>query len=245
MLGVRAFGALGTVVYRAHDIAQNNDAIVKLTRHPRSDADTPQRFAWERRVLDSLPPEIAPHARAHGTFLVPRAEPDADAASYLASDIVAGTSLSERAFATTDLPHIAAALVTAVAAVHAAGQLHGDLKPEHFFLDGDAARLVDFDAGAPPPRMTPSFLAPEATEPSAPADVYALGCTLYWCIAGRPPFTASTLEGLRRAHIEAPIPDVDAPEPLRSAIENALCKDPDGRPSARGLFSALAPGERA
>lgn len=245
VLGVRAFGARGTVVYRAHDLAQKSASIVKLTRHPSCDTEAYERLAFERRVLDALPGQIAPRARAHGSFRIPRAEPDADTASYLASDVVAGRCLIERSFAPTDLPRLAAALARAVAGVHAAAQLHGDLKPEHFFHDGDVAQLIDFGAVAPPPRMTPAFLAPEATAPSAAADIYALGCTLYWCVAGRPPFQASTLEGLRRMHLQAPIPDVEAAEPLRSAIQGALCKAPTARPTATELVSAFALGAPA
>ena len=93
---------------------------------------------------------------------------------------------------------------------------------------------------------TPAYMPPEQARGEidaldARSDVYALGATLYYLLAGRPPFEgASGDEVLAKVLSEAPAP-VDAPGPLASICATAMARDPAARfPSARELAEDVA-----
>jgi serine/threonine protein kinase len=139
----------------------------------------------------------------------------------------------------------------AVAYAHAAGVVHGDLRPEAIELaEGEPVRVTGFRGTALPrpadPGLTPSgavlgapdYLAPEQASgergPGPAADVYALGAILYECLTGRPPFKSSSLlEGLVRAQTERPVPprslNPAVPPELEMICLKCLEKDPSRR----------------
>ena len=78
-------------------------------------------------------------------------------------------------------------------------------------------------------------MAPEqwlAEEPDCRADVYALGCVLYEMLAGRPPFAAQELWGLRRQHLETPPPSLPVDTVLPSGLTDLLRQCLANRPPA-------------
>jgi tetratricopeptide (TPR) repeat protein len=167
----------------------------------------------------------------------------------------------------------ALALVDVVAAVHARGFLHGDLKPEHVFVDPSAGRacLVDFGLARPlsPPGRAPAFLladgafagtaeymSPEqcagAPALDSRADVYALGVLLYEMLTGRPPFLGAQAD-VFQAHRSLRPPrlaeHVAVPEALEAVVLRCLAKEPERRFDSAAavrlaLQDALAGGER-
>ena len=101
---------------------------------------------------------------------------------------------------------------------------------------------------------TPHYLAPElieGREASRGSDVYALGCVLYECLSGEPPFAGRGAAEIGFAHLTEPPPDprarrAELPEGLAQAVLTALEKDPAARPTtATALARMLMIGGRS
>jgi serine/threonine-protein kinase len=154
----------------------------------------------------------------------------------------------------------------ALDAVHGAGMVHRDVKPDNLLLanpdetDGVAhLYLTDFGLtrAATQERLTQdgqvvgtlAYAPPEqirGEEVGPAADVYALGCVLFECLAGRRPFVRDNDAALMYAHLSDPPPSLQAPRPeLGSAIDavvaRALAKNPAERfPTCTDLVNAAA-----
>jgi serine/threonine-protein kinase len=187
----------------------------------------------------------------------------------LVMDLVAGGDVDRLRKARGGLlaPAEAAALAAQIgdglAAAHAAGIVHRDVKPANALLDGDRVLLADFGIAllAGHPRVTTeghvlgtaAYLAPEVIsgqEPGPAGDVYALGVTVYELLAGQPPFTGNTA-AILQSHVTAAPPRAPGiPDRLWEVIGACLAKDPAARPSATQAAAALhafaaAPGDPA
>ncbi len=163
----------------------------------------------------------------------------------------------------SDTVRIAQDLCAALDAAHALGVVHRDVKPENIVLTPEGAVLVDFGiakavASAGGDRLTRSGFAVGTSAYMSPeqvagldaidhrSDVYSLGCVLYECLAGRPPYDDPFEDLVLTQHRTAPIPDVrqarpDTPSPLADAIARALAKDRGDRwATATALAAAVA-----
>ncbi len=149
------------------------------------------------------------------------------------------------------LAHTASAL----AAVHAGGVVHRDVKPENILVterDGRrTAYLSDFGisrgiAGSAHTRLlgTPAYLGPElwaGRPPTTATDVYALGITAYELLAGRLPFEAPSQEAMMRAHLERTAPRPAGMDDAAWALITAcLDRDPARRPDAARVAAGWA-----
>jgi serine/threonine-protein kinase len=141
--------------------------------------------------------------------------------------------------------------------LHRRGLVHRDVKPANVMLGDDAALLTDF--GLPTGEAmttltrsglvvgTPQYLAPElldGTGEATPAsDVYALGCLVYACLAGGPPFTGSVME-VAFAQLEEEPSDPcaarpDVPTEVSGVVLGALAKNPAARPRTAAMLAQL------
>jgi serine/threonine-protein kinase len=142
-----------------------------------------------------------------------------------------------------------------LAALHAAGLVHGDVKAGNVMReDGGRVVLLDFSAARPTSGVegelsgTPLYLAPEVlaggAPPSASSDVYAVGVLLYFLASGQHPVKAPTLDGLRRAHARGGRRTLrqaraDLPRDFVDVVERALAPPARRYASAAALQAAL------
>ncbi|EFL24769.1 putative serine/threonine protein kinase [Streptomyces himastatinicus ATCC 53653] len=179
-----------------------------------------------------------------------------DAAPYwLATEYVSGPTLSKAAEARGPLPAetcrgVFAALAEGLAAVHAYGVTHRDLKPQNVILSAQGPQLIDFGIarGAGQTALTelgyasgtPGFTAPEVllrNETAPAADVFALGATMAYAATGRPPFGHGEAAGVSYRAVHEDI-DVAGLDPhLAELIRACVAKDPGARP---GLQEVVA-----
>ncbi|MEV8632269.1 protein kinase [Streptosporangium sp. NPDC051023] len=181
---------------------------------------------------------------------------DADCAGprpYIVSEYVAGPSLRRagRILTGADLRNLAAAMATALTALHDAGVVHRDLTPDTVLLGPDGPRVIGFGLASETettltwPRLAvnaPAYTAPEVftgQRAGAAADVFAWGATVLYAATGEDAFAAGSL-GAVMHNVLSVDPDLrQVPDPLRSLVAAALAKDPLSRPAARDLLHAL------
>jgi hypothetical protein len=241
-------GGMG-VVYLAADPEQRQVAVKALRPAIASDPNARRRLAREvetmRRVRSPFVAEVL----------------DADVTSdppYIVTRYVSGQTLEEVVgrsgpLTGTELARLASGLALALAAVHAAGVVHRDLKPGNVMLAGGEPVVIDFGIAQVPDSTrltqtgmfmgTPGYLAPEVIEgkPSGPAsDVHSWGATVAFAATGRPPFGTGAFETIFYRIINGQ-PDLDGfPAPLVSLVGQALARDPAHRPDTAELCRRTA-----
>jgi WD40 repeat protein len=241
-------GGMG-VVYRARDEASGREVALKtIAPGSLSAPGMFERFEREARALARIV-----HPNVARLF----AAGEERGVAYLVCELVAGTSLDERSRKEGALPwreavRYAIQIAHALAAVHAKGLVHRDVKPSNILvtLDG-TAKLTDFglvrataagdslagtltQAGAL--LGTVGFMAPEQADGASvgpAADLYSLGATLFMLLTGAPPFAGAPLDVLRltlRAPPPAPGSRVKGlPRPLDALVVRLLSKTPHER----------------
>jgi serine/threonine protein kinase len=237
------------LVYRGR--AADGPVAIKVLRSALAGhADHVAAFEAERGVIDRIGhPSVVP-VRDSGAI---------DGVPYLVMDWCDGQTLAERvAFEPMSLWRVAAVgarLATAIDAIHQAGVVHCDIKPENVMLTDDGGvRVLDFGVarladGAPVESHlvsgTPSYMSPEQWLGSAtPAsDVYSLGCLLFELVTGAPPFTGGFAE-IMCGHQSDERPSVlehrpDLSPALAALITSMLAKAPQDRPSAAEVAAEL------
>ncbi|MFI1212100.1 protein kinase [Streptomyces sp. NPDC020802] len=232
---------------------------IKLLREDlASDQELVGRFVQERTALLGLD---HPHVVSVRDLVVDGTD------LALVMDLVRGTDLRtrldrERRLAPEAAVAIVADVADGLAAAHAAGVVHRDVKPENVLLDmqgplgpGGAhpALLTDFGVAKliDSPRRTratkiigtPDYLAPEIIEglpPRAAVDIYALATVLYELLAGFTPFGGGHPGAVLRRHVtETVVPLPGIPEELWALLVQCLAKAPASRLRASELGERL------
>lgn len=241
------------VVYLAEPLAGGERVALKvLSPDLGNTEESRRRFLRESSYAGSLDhPNVMP-VLAAGEF---------DGSLFMVMPYVKGTDLKKYLAVEGALPPgRAVALVTQVAAaldaVHEVGLLHRDVKPANVIIasgEGPEAAghcyLTDFGLSKNPTRDSGAltavgdfvgtyyYTAPEqilGQDVDARSDVYSLGCLLYECLTGEPPFRYPGAEVVLHAHIEEPPPSASAARPgvppeLDEVITTAMAKDPARR----------------
>src|SRR5439155_1417169 len=252
---IEPLGRGGTsVVYRAEHVRLGRQAALKLLSPGIGEADFSGRFLRESQLAASLDhPSIVPVYDAG----------EADGLLYIAMACVEGSDLRTVLADEGRLPlrralRIVGQIGSALDAAHARGLVHRDVKPANILVaDDDRAYLTDFgvvkDLASNGKTRTGSFIgtieygAPEqieGREVDGRADVYALACVLYECLAGTPPFHRPSEVAVLNAHLHAPPPKLtravpELPAALESVIAKALSKSPLDRYATFTLGFAL------
>ena len=250
-------GAFG-VVYRAEDLALGRQVALKLLRPDLArDTGFVERFRIEAATLARVRNPNLVQVYAFGT----------DGSNvFFAMELVEGQGLDERIrtahlrqrhLPIADVIGIIDQVTNALDAVHRAGILHRDVKPENVLVDRHHRRCVLVDVGIAlkrgeknQPAGTPGFTAPEVFGEGGdtPAtDVYSLGALAYMLLTLQAPFGegANAVQILARQAIEAPRAPTelrpDLPRAVDAILLRSLDADPAQRPqTARELAKALA-----
>jgi serine/threonine protein kinase len=200
--------------------------------------------------------EVAAARRVNGLFTAMVVDADVDAEEpWLATAYVPGPSLAEAVRDHGPLPTgsvlaLTAGLAESLAAIHAAGVVHRDLKPPNVLLAEDGPRVIDFgiSRAAEATSMTragfvigsPGFMSPEQAEGGeiGPAsDVFSLGAVLVYAATGESPFGSGMTAALVYRVVHG-APRLDGvPALIRPLVERCLAKDPRERPMVRELLA--------
>lgn len=242
-------GGMGTV-YRARDRYSGDIIALKLLHGDKGLGSTggSERFGREAQLLSELRHPGIVGFVAHGQT--------PDGQRFLAMEWLEGQDLGQRLLRgplpVRDCLRLLDQIAAALSVAHQRGIIHRDLKPSNLFLiGGDVGRLKILDFGiarriATSQAMTrtgmvigtPEYMAPEQARGSrdlTPAtDVFSLGCVLYECLTGQPPFVADHIAAvLVRILFEDPLPIEERRPGLSPALSalmaRLLAKPPEQR----------------
>jgi serine/threonine protein kinase/tetratricopeptide (TPR) repeat protein len=238
-------GGMGTV-YRATDRATGALAAVKIL--PNEGGSRVARFAREARLLAELAHPNIVRYLAEGTTAL--GEP------FLAMEWLDGEVLHQRlkreGLDPNEAVQLAIAVANALGAAHARGVVHRDIKPSNLLLvDGDVSRVKVLDFGIAHVAAdsmtrtgiamgTPGYMSPEqargARNIDARADVFSIGCVLFECLVGRPPFVGDSAMSVLAKILLEEAPRLgtlrdDLPIALEATLAGMLSKQPSARPS--------------
>ncbi|MEV6520867.1 serine/threonine-protein kinase [Longispora sp. NPDC051575] len=246
-------------VWRGRDLRLDRPVAVKVLRRSGfTDPAAVLRFAREARTVERL---------RHPNIVAGYATGTDDADPYLVLELVEGRSLADLL---ADGPLTVARCVdlarqtcAGLAAAHAAGIVHRDVKPANLLVTDDGTvKICDFGiahvapSGARSPLTaagvvvgTVTYMSPEQAfglDVDGRSDLYAVGCVLYAMLTGEPPFVRGEALDILRQHAgDPPAPLAghrdDVPPALTALVAALLAKEPDHRPRDAGrVRDALA-----
>lgn len=245
-----------TVVFDTEHIGTGQQVAVKVLSVDASTAEgmeSVQRFFREARICAALQ-----HDNTAQVFDVGQ---DCRGALYIAMERLTGETLAavlqrriiaEQTLTERETLAIGLGMLNALSAAHELGLVHRDLKPANVMLclgkDGkQVVKVLDFGiARVENSALTrvgnmpgvPRYMSPEQCrnrKVDGRSDVYSLGCLLFACVTGHPPFEARAALDVMQMHVSKPAPDVRAHSPVQlserfaNAIARSLAKEPSDR----------------
>jgi tRNA A-37 threonylcarbamoyl transferase component Bud32/tetratricopeptide (TPR) repeat protein len=246
---LRELGAGGmATVYLARDVKHDRQVALKVLRPDLAATLGPERFLNEIRIAANLThPHILPvhDSGEAGGFL------------YYVMPYIQGESLRDKLEREGELPvaeatRILRDVADALAAAHAAGVVHRDIKPDNVLISGRHAMVMDFGVAKAVSEATgrqevttagvalgtPQYMAPEqaVADPHIDhrADIYALGVLGYELLTGRPPFAGATSQQVLTAHVTVTPDPVTAWRPsVPPALEQIVARCLEKKPADR------------
>src|SRR5919197_1115716 len=247
-------GGMGTVYLATHKRLGRKVALKLISPELALDEGFRARFLRESQLAASLDhPNVIPIYDAD----------EVDGVLYLAMRYVSGPSLQTAIrdrgpLSPGETLRVAEQIGGALDAAHAAGLVHRDVKPANILLAEPDRHVYLCDFGLA--RRTSShgvtqagsflgsvdYCSPEQIQ-GAPldgrADVYSLGCVLFHCLAGRPPYVRDTEVDVLHAHLHDPPPALsevraDVPDAVDAVLRRAMAKAPEDRYAGAGALAA-------
>ena len=253
-------GAMGAVYQGWHERFAREVA-VKVLLNLQAKGSARERFLREGQAAAKVQHEHVVQVMDAGEH---------DGIAYLVMELVNGYSLGSIVDEKGPLPceavaRIGAQIALGLAAIHAQGIIHRDIKPDNILVGNDRkVKITDMGLAkqTDDPELnrltatgmvvgTPLYVSPEAIRDpkscTTASDIYCLGATLYHLLSGHPPFQADSPYEVMRAHLEMrprPLRELraDIPVGLAQLVERCLNKTPERRPTALQVAELLSGG---
>ncbi len=244
-----ACGSFGTV-YRAFDERLRVEVALKVPSTPVPDRQANERLLQEARHLARVRHRgvvtlrgAATHGRRAGLWT-----------EFLQGQTLDRILLAEGPLIASEVARVGGDLCAALDAIHAAGLVHGDIKPQNVIWEvSGRVVLIDFGSVCDVSRRartrrritgTPLYLAPEVLTDGAPSigsDIYSLGVLLFRLASGSYPVLGDTVEELAAAHRRGNVRRLrdlrpDLPHELCQLVDRALHADPRARYRSAGAM---------
>jgi WD40 repeat protein len=254
-------GGMGAVYEAEHSVMQRPVALKVIHRAFTANAAAVERFRREVRAAARL---------SHPNIVAAYDAEHAGDRHFLVMEFIKGVSLARLVKERGPLPIAEACDCIRQAALglqhaHERGMVHRDVKPDNLIRTPDGVvKVLDFGLAALTAERgghgltevntlmgTPDYMAPEQAEDprgaDIRADVYSLGCTLYFLLTAQVPYPAATSLAKVLAHRERPAPSIrqarpETPPELGAVLARMLAKKPEDRPQTPGeAAAALTP----
>jgi serine/threonine protein kinase/tetratricopeptide (TPR) repeat protein len=247
-------GGMGAV-YVAHDPRLDREVALKVIRKEAADVGSAERLLREARAAARVN-----HPNVCQIYEAGQAEGE----PYLVMELLEGEPLSHRlergALPLAEAASTILQVLSALAALHARGVIHRDLKPGNIFLSTHGVKVLDFGLAKPAVGEktelqltqtgvvmgTPRYMAPEQWDgrPATPAsDQFAAGAVLFEMLSGRPAYPGSTLAEVCRSLLGGRPPALTGGERVAAAdrvVGRAMELQPEDRyPSSESMAAAV------
>jgi serine/threonine protein kinase len=226
----------------------------------------PSYFAQDNKALKLFRTEVANLRQIDSARVAKFIASGTDSGSpWLATELIEGESLKQRVaksgpLANAELAWFASELLAAIADLHDAGIVHGDIKPENIMLTSqNQLKLIDFGISQAFGQTviqntgtfagSPEWMSPEAFESinlEAPTDVFSAGSVITFAARGHSPWATKSGAlnmAVALSRISTQEPNLDGlPDELKPRVFELLAKDPKQRPAPRAAAAAISDG---